>query len=240
MLGWQQTSLHETPQFAISNGPKNKNQVQWDVVITMCTTPLRWTSMNCEWDCAKMAIEAIGWKHWNHNMIPKKWQSIMKNSTKFCIFIINHEKIIHEWQIMGEMNSGRTNGGDWQCLTTSKAPKSMLTLHNLTTPIANLQRSFHHHHASSIVTGKILQNPNVLWWMAKGNKGLQGGRSKLNTKQRSLCGKCTRREVEWVWFLLFNDRITNHLWWRWHPSGEGGSHRCEQNPTIVVHLTTHL
>jgi hypothetical protein len=66
----------------------------------------------------------------------------------------------------------------------------MLALHNLTIPIANLQRNFHHHHASSIVTCKIPM------CYGEWQKGTKGGGSKLNTKQRSLGGKCTRREVE--------------------------------------------
>ncbi len=45
--------------------------------------------------------------HWMKTLKPqhdqeKKLQLIMKNSTKTCIFIINHEKTIHDWQIMGE------------------------------------------------------------------------------------------------------------------------------------------
>lgn len=115
---------HHNSQFQMD--PKTKNQMQWDVATTMCTTPLRWT-FNELWTLGLRQDGNRG--HWMKTLKPqhdqeKKLQSIMKNLTNTCIFIIDHEKKLMHGKSRVKMISGITNGGDWQCLTTSKAPKS--------------------------------------------------------------------------------------------------------------------
>jgi hypothetical protein len=82
----------------------------------------------------------------------------------------------------------------------------MFVLHNFTTLTTNLQRNLCCH-APSTITCKILENPDVLWRVAKRHEGLQGGGDELNTQQRSSSNECRRRELCEHNTLIFNDRI---------------------------------